>query len=438
MQGYTPNTRSDLDQYNIVRENSNLTHENMLFSANNFGDNKVEIGLYSNDYGQERIAQQSIGSYVKQFKHNSSQDPLSILLCSGNVKTNQRPTGNSYSELTGDSHWTTLHLRKDQVGNIQAFYSDSLSHDNNDINTIPTSVLKALNASGIESKNIKKIQCERQPDYHKCGDHALFNALAMNQTNYNQFLASDRVKEEILIGDVSNQKKINVAGFYNPHRSTLAKEFNLRITDNNTPPQSQQTQTRQSQQTQPPQSQQTKQLFANSSRSQTNQNIIVTRLDELDENLKKYNALKNTYDSNNYESMIDRAISLSLIEQQNLELLEKFKNQIQPFADKITGKDFAKNFVNDISSPLIAANLEKFLPLLKKMKMNPSIIKDTSFQKDFRNIMAETRGSAGEKKLEEAEAPGDKRRIDESSWQKRTSRSLSAKVRESGNYKRGR
>ena len=426
MQGYTPNTRSDLDKYNIVRENSNLTHENMLFSANNFGDKKVEIGLYSNDSGQEGIAQQSIGSYVNQFKHNSSQDLLSILLCSGNVKTNQRPTGNSYSELTGDSHWTTLHLRKDQVGKIQAFYSDSLSHDNNDINTIPTSVLKALKVSGIESKNIKKIQCERQPDYHKCGDHALFNALAMNQTNYNQFLASNSVKEEILIGDVSNQKKINVAGFYNPHRSTLAKEFNLRITDN-TPPQSQQTQ--------PPQSQQTQQLFVNSSRSQADQNIIVTRFDELDENLKKYNALKNTYDSNNYESMIDRAISLSLIEQQNLELLEKFKNQIQPFADKIMEKDFAKNFVNDISSPLIAANLEKFLPLLKKMKMDPSIIKDTSFQKDFRIIMAETRGAAGEKNLQEATI-GVKRR--ESSWEEKTRSSLSAKARNLGNGERGR
>ena len=426
MQGYTPNTRSDLDKYNIVRENSNLTHENMLFSANNFGDKKVEIGLYSNDSGQEGIAQQSIGSYVNQFKHNSSQDLLSILLCSGNVKTNQRPTGNSYSELTGDSHWTTLHLRKDQVGKIQAFYSDSLSHDNNDINTIPTSVLKALKASGIEPKNIKKIQCERQPDYHKCGDHALFNALAMNQTNYDQFLASNSVKEEILIGDVSNQKKINVAGFYNPHRSILAKEFNLRIT-NYTPPQSQQTQ--------PPQSQQTQQLFVNSSRSQTDQNIIVARFDELDENLKKYNALKNTYDSNNYVSMIDRAISLSLIEQQNLELLEKFKNQIQPFADKIMEKDFAKNFVNDISSPLIAANLEKFLPLLKKMKMDPSIIKDTSFQKDFRIIMAETRGVDGEKKLEDT--IGDKRRI-KSSWQEKTRSSLLDKARNLGNGKRGR
>jgi hypothetical protein len=159
MQIFTPNTISDLDKYNIVRENSNLTHENMLFSANNFGDKKVEIGLYSNDSGQERIAQQSIGSYVNQFKHNSSQDRLSILLCSGNVKTNQRPTGNSYNELTGDSHWTTLHLRKDQAGKIQAFYSDSLSHDNNDINTIPTSVLKALKNSGIELENTQKIQC---------------------------------------------------------------------------------------------------------------------------------------------------------------------------------------------------------------------------------------------------------------------------------------
>ena len=416
MQGYTPNTRSDLDKYNIVRENSNLTHENMLFSANNFGDKKVEIGLYSNDSGQEGIAEQSIGSYVNEFKHNSSQDLLSILLCSGNVKTNQRPTGNSYSELTGDSHWTTLHLRKDQVGKIQAFYSDSLSHDNNDINTIPTSVLKALNASGIESKNIKKIQCERQPDYHKCGDHALFNALAMNQTNYDQFLASNSVKEEILIGDVSNQKKINVAGFYNPHRSTLAKEFNLRITNYT-----------------PPQSRQTRLPFVNSSTSQTDQNIIVARFDKLDENLKKYNALKNTYDSNDYESMIDRAISLSLIEQQNLELLEKFKNQIQPFADKIMEKDFAKNFVNDISSPLIAANLEKFLPLLKEMKMNPSIIQDTSFQKDFRNIMAETRGVAGEKNLQEATI-GVKHR--ESSWQAKTRSSLSAKARNLGNGER--
>jgi hypothetical protein len=424
-------SQSDLDQYNLVRENSNLTHENMLFSANRFGDKKIEIGLYSNQSGQERIAQQSIGNYVKQFKNDSKNDRLSILLCNGNVSTNQDQSGKSYQELTGDSHWTTLHLRKDQEGEIHAFYSDSLSHDNNDKKTIPTSVLQALDSSGIESDNINKIRCERQPNLHKCGDHALFNALAMNQKD--ELLTSNKVKDNILLVDESSLEsisvnKISVDQFYQPHRQALAQEFNVRVA-NYQPTQQKSSQQNQklnsyagtdeeeasfiqmavdkslkekslsdtlrdqySQRSQGPEGEGIRQSPQSSEDFLPQQ---ISPITELRDNLNRYNQLKNIYDIKDEESMIQRAIDLSLIEQQNLELLKKFQIQIQPSVDDIKGQkdEYSQNLVDNISSPLVASNLEKFLPLLETIQRDPNKINDHHIQYQFENKMFEAQGT---------------------------------------------
>jgi len=424
-------SQSDLDQYNLVRENSNLTHENMLFSANRFGNKKIEIGLYSNQSGQERIAQQSIGNYVKQFKNDSKNDRLSILLCNGNVSTNQDQSGKSYQELTGDSHWTTLHLRKDQYGKIHAFYSDSLSHDNNNKNTIPTSVLQALDSSGIESDNINKIRCERQPNLHKCGDHALFNALAMNQKD--ELLTSNKVKDNILLVDESSLNSISVNEitvdqFYQPHRQALAQEFNVRVANYQPTQQNSSQQNHKSNayarnddeeagliQIAIDESLKEKNLLdiardQYSQRSQAPEGEGIRKspqsskdflpqqispITELKENLNRYDQLKNIYDIKDEESMIQRAIDLSLIEQQNLELLKKFQIQIQPSVDDIKGQkdEYSQNLVDNISSPLVAANLEKFLPIIQEIQQDPNKINDHSIQYQFENKMFEAQGT---------------------------------------------
>jgi len=398
-------SQSDLDQYNLVRENSNLTHENMLFSANRFGDKKIEIGLYSNQSGQERIAQQSIGNYVKQFKNDSKNDRLSILLCNGNVSTNQDQSGKSYQELTGDSHWTTLHLRKDQDGKIHAFYSDSLSHDNNDKKTIPTSVLQALDSSGIESDNINKIRCERQPNLHKCGDHALFNALAMNQTG-DELLTSNKVKvkDQVVIINENSANSVTVDQFYQPHRQALAQEFNVRVATyqpktqdkgpdafTTAPSNKEQIQSNAPQSLSATLKSQINQLQEGSKASP--QEII--NIDKLEGNFQKYDQLKNKYDANSEESMIKRAMELSLIEQQNLELLKKFQTQIQPFVDKIKGQndEHAQDLIDKISSPLVAANLEKFLPIIREIQQDPNKINDHSVQYQFENKIFEAKGT---------------------------------------------
>ena len=421
--------QSDLDRYNLVRENSNLTHENMLFSANRFGNQQVEIGLYSNQSGEERIAQQSIGDYIKQFKNDRKNDRLSILLCNGNVSTNQDQSGKSYQELTGDSHWTTLHLRKDQDGKIHAFYSDSLSHDNNDKKTIPTSVLQALDSSEIESDNINKIRCERQPNLHKCGDHALFNALAMNQTG-DELLTSNKVKvkDQVVIINENSANSVTVDQFYQPHRQALAQEFNVRVANYQPTQQNSSQQNHRSnayarndeeeasfiqmaidkslkekslsnilrdqysQRSQGPEGEGIRQSPQSSEDFLPQQ---ISPINELKDNLNHYNQLKNIYDIKNEESMIQRAIDLSLIEQKNLELLKKFQIQIQPSVDDIKGQkdEYSQNLVDNISSPLVAANLEKFLPIIQEIQQDPNKINDHSIQYQFENKMFEAQGT---------------------------------------------
>ena len=419
----TPSSsRRDLDQYNLVQENSNLTHENMLFSADRFGNQQIEIGLYSSQSGQEGIAQESIGAYVNQFNQDGKKDRLSILLCNGNVSTKENQSGKSYQELTGDSHWTTLHLRKDQEGKIHAFYSASLSLDDNDKNTIPTSVLQALKSSKIESYNINKIQCKRQPNLHKCGDHALFNGLAMNQTG-DELLTSNKVKvkDQVLIinensADSVTADSVTIDEFYQPHRQALANQFNNRIVNYQPTQQNQRSNTYARNDDEEARliemaidrSLEEKSLSGvlrnqysegeeKRTTPQSSEYFLpqqISPITELKDNLNRYNELKNIYDIKDEESMIQRAIDLSLIEQQNLELLKKFQIQIKGFVDDIKGKkdEYSQNLVDNISSPLVASNIEKFLPLLEAIQKDPNKINDRHIQHEFENKMFEAQG----------------------------------------------
>jgi hypothetical protein len=245
----------------------------------------------------------------------------------------------------------------------------------------------------------------------------------MNQLH--DFTSVDQLNETIAVQDKYSTQSTTprVDQFYEIHRNALAEEFNNRIVTYQPTQQNQRSNTyagtddqearliqmaidksleekslsdivrdQYSQRSQGPEGE-GKRKSPQSSEDFLPQQI--SPIAELKENLNRYDQIKNIYDIKDEESMIQRAMELSLIEQQNLELLKKFQTQIQPSVDDIKGQkdEYSQNLVDNISSPLVASNIEKFLPLLEAIQRDPNKINNHDLQYQFENNMFETQGT---------------------------------------------
>jgi len=156
----------------------------------------------------------SVREKIDDFK-NSSHDKISLSICDGKTQTKKNPqTGKNYQETSEGSHWTTLHLRKNQDGQITAFYADSL----NNSPSMPRKIFNQLNKQGIDVFKMNSLQ--QGPN--QCGDCSLFNAKAMDQMSFEE-LNKGQIKPDIKLDD---QTTISSKDYSSILRNKLAKEFN--------------------------------------------------------------------------------------------------------------------------------------------------------------------------------------------------------------------
>ena len=197
-------SNQELNVYNRVTNNSNLTHENVdslmrrAFIRSGITQDEYE-GLSRN--GQVDICVIGDGgsslcdAIVKFIGQNPKKDRASFAICRGYRDDSGR--------ISGNTHWTALHLRRstDREGkdHIHSYYSDSMS------DTIHLEVARFLNSDQInqnvsnETRNIsevgkrglqqlpqivfeqtKIVRCDIQTDVYSCGYHSVYNLLRMH------------------------------------------------------------------------------------------------------------------------------------------------------------------------------------------------------------------------------------------------------------------
>ena len=257
---------------------------------------------------------------------------------------------------------------------------------NEDISTIPQpiqDIIESVNSvisprdlnQKIAKIEIKKLPCESQPDLHKCGDYAVFNALALNQMSDEDFNAN-KVKDVINLTHQNDSlqrdrdysgswvDEYRVSDFCNQNREFLMQNFNSNNSSSN-----------------------------QSSRQKSTPKPSML-CDNLAKNLEKSLIIRNSCDHLNEDSMIATAIAISSIEEDNLKFLNQLKDKI-----KASGINFDHRVDDDsiklldlISSPIIASNLEKFLPILTGIEADPNQIHDHKIFGEFENKIFESQG----------------------------------------------
>lgn len=371
--------------YNQVSDTSNLTHANILTSLAKYQQSpeEVSVGIYS--YSDPQIGINSMANHIDDFCYDPNKKNKSFVVCSGNLVQVDYGRGEIGNELRGDNHWTTLNFHRDSQGKITAYYTDSLNANNDLISTIPepiTTLIDHLNqvmhsrGGNYQNIEVKKLLCESQPDLHKCGDYAVFNALALNQMSENDF-RSNQVKNIIAVNsqpdqyleDQSSYNKIiiqyDVNNFCRENRSYLHSVYNIESP-----------------------------IYDSSEERKSSIDSKKMLSEELTKNLERYSQIKNSCNYSDEESMISTAIALSSIENTNLELLTQLKDKIYAsgvnFDDRVDND--AKTMLDSFSSPLIASNLEKFLPILTRIEADPNQIHDLRIFGEFENKIFESQG----------------------------------------------
>ena len=196
-------SRQELNVYNRVTDNSNLTHQNvhslMRLAFIRSGITQAEYERLSIN-GQVDICVIGDGgsslcdTIVKFIGQDPKKDRASFAICRG--------LRDSSGRIYGNTHWTALHLRRSTDGegkdHIHSYYSDSMS------DTIPPEVAKFLNSDQINLnvsrethisevgqrglqqlpqivfEQTKIVECDRQIDGNSCGYHAVYNLLRMH------------------------------------------------------------------------------------------------------------------------------------------------------------------------------------------------------------------------------------------------------------------
>ncbi|GDX36791.1 hypothetical protein LBMAG18_13020 [Alphaproteobacteria bacterium] len=206
---------TNLDDFNRVSTSSQLTHQHLLYSINelfpgqdsNINDLKCQIAPNID----------SIGNGLELFE-KSTRTQFSLVLCNGILQNQVNPqTNQPYREVTGGSHWTTLHFRKENSNKINAFYADSL---NPNPTSVPQEIIKKLNDLKIETANIHKMNCHKQ-GINECGYYSVYNAKAMDQ------MSVDDLKKGSVIDKMSAQgSNLGPQTLTRSLREVLIRQFN--------------------------------------------------------------------------------------------------------------------------------------------------------------------------------------------------------------------
>jgi hypothetical protein len=375
---------NSFDSFNQVSDKTNLTHANMLTSLAKYQQypDEISVGIYS--YSDPRIGINSMANDIADFYHDPNKKNKSFVVCSGNLVQVDYGRGEIGNELRGDNHWTTLNFHKDNQGKITAYYTDSLNGNSSDASKIPEPITKLIDhinqvmpsrGGSYQNIEVKKLLCESQPDLHKCGDYAVFNALALNQMSDEDFNAN-KVKDVINLThrNDSLQRDQDYSGswvveytvndFCNQNREFLKQNYNSNNSSSN-----------------------------QSSRQKSTPKPSML-CDNLAKNLEESLIIRNSCDHLNEDSMIATAIAISSIEEDNLKFLNQLKDKIiasginfNPRVDEDSIK-----LLDLISSPIIASNLEKFLPILTRIEADPNQIHDHKIFGEFENKIFESQG----------------------------------------------
>lgn len=213
----------ELDLFNVVGERTTLTHQHIL---NLLGKAEQEIWQKRNDgtvlppdvnvsdkhyrfcaIGGENdnSLDQSLADLINDFQEDRDNDRVSIVLCRGRIVDNR--------EIVGNTHWTTLHLRKNAYGEVTAY------HFNSSGNEVPVSVRRVVH----DHFGIPLVQKDapQQDDVYSCGYHAFYNALRANQ-------AASLEAERLNNPNFGGRNNIAPADFLHQVREGLQAEFNNR------------------------------------------------------------------------------------------------------------------------------------------------------------------------------------------------------------------
>ena len=379
------NNFDNYTSYNQVSDTSNLTHANILTSLAKYQQSPEEVSLGIYSYREPQIGIDSMANHIVDFCYDPSKENKSFVVCSGNLVQVDYGGGEFGYELRGNNHWTTLNFHRDSNRKITAYYTDSLNANNDSTLTIPEPITKLINhlnqvmhsrGGGYQNIEVKKLLCESQPDLHKCGDYAVFNALALNQMSEDDF-RNNKVKNIIAVNsqpdqyleDQSSYNKIitqyDVNDFCKENRRYLHSVYNIESP-----------------------------TYDSSEELKSSIDSKKMLSEELTKNLERYSQIKNSCNYLDEESMISTAMALSSIENTNLELLIQLKDKIYAsgvsFDDRVDND--AKTMLDSFSSPLIASNLEKFLPILTRIEADPNQIHDLRIFGEFENKIFESQG----------------------------------------------
>ena len=206
------------DKFNYVGDATNLTHANLLSLVHKIicedDQNLIAQGNVASFHidPENKSIDDSLITPIGNFINKLGQDKISIALCPGRLEK----IGGA-EQITGDTHWTGLHLRRitgdDGVISFKAYYMDSLwDKDNANFNSfykVPRPVIRVLESfkgiGGVDFE-VVKVKCDRQTDGYSCGYHAVHNLQAMHKlqiegdnidltqsTNVDQFIKEERV-----------------------------------------------------------------------------------------------------------------------------------------------------------------------------------------------------------------------------------------------------
>ena len=327
----------NLDDFNRVSFVSQLTHQNILatkeklFPEKEGGENKCYIAFYQNSISSNLLEQEDgLDQIISNFRSKNDQDKISIILCDGVLDQS-----NEYEQITDGTHWTTLHLRKTNDQKIVAYYTDSLQGSSI---KVPQEISSKLKKHEIDQ--INSIDCTVQ-DTNKCGDHSVFNALAFYEMSQDQ-LNSKKIIDtlDIPVADYNKKQSMNVREFVESNRQDLMKTFNI------------------------------------STKEEKTKIENLQDIQELKSILKYYDTQRN---QDNIE-LIDQVLK------QNQEIIRDFVKNIQSRLGHEINPTTEK-FLKYLNSSLVIENTGKFMPLLKEISRDASIIKDLKFQSKFRNTL---------------------------------------------------
>lgn len=234
--------RPDLDLFNMVGGESNLTHHNVLSLLRMaFIQKGMSEDIYDKSNGTISVAvignedlDRSLRDAIVNFLGQEGRpDRASFALCRGHIGDD--------GEIVGDTHWTALHLRRitneDGAQLIQVQYMDSYE------GPVPQAIERVLQSIGengigdfprgngvvadgaiaqladVTLLPCRVLPCARQRDLYSCAYHTVFNLITMHyEDNFEEY-------EKSFSGRREEFKKM-AAEFIDFHKELLKQEFN--------------------------------------------------------------------------------------------------------------------------------------------------------------------------------------------------------------------